>query len=203
MSNRQFTWWRRFHTPISIPKKLMMHGASQLIQKIEAGEYDIDHLFLEAKLEDTIFEREVENIKSQPMFKRYTKDTQDDVINNMRKKTYKRKEIILNKHISSEYNIIESLYSELCKEFDLERDYIITFIDNFDGTLRELYYTLRAKSRDQEITKEEISLIPRYFREIPRHYLKNEYLKYESEWKDIMLLHNYVEIHGGFIKSVN
>ena len=179
----------------------MMQGASQLIQKIEAGEFDIDHLFLEAKLEDAIFEKEVEVIKSQVMFKRYSKDTQEDLIANMRKKSFKRKEIIMSKHIQSEYNIIELLYSELCKEFDLERDYLIAFIDNFNGTLRELYYTLRAASRNKKITKEEIDLIPRYFKEIPRHYLKNECLKYEDAWKQIMLLHNYSEMHEGFIKS--
>lgn len=203
MSNRQFTWWRRFYVPTKLNTKLMWRGLSPLLQRIEAGEFDIDHLMLEHKLEDYIFKKEVEELKKTASFKKHSIETKEDIINNMRKNLFKRKEIIMSNHMKTEYNIIESLYSELCKEFNLQRDYVINFIDNFDGTLRELYYTLRALNRGENITKEQIKSIPRHFREIPRHFLKENNLKYYDAWKNIMLLHNYVEYQGGFIKKVS
>ena len=58
--SRTFTWWRRFYAPIKLPKQYYFKGLSPLLQKIEAGEFEFNHLFLESKLEDRIYEIELE-----------------------------------------------------------------------------------------------------------------------------------------------
>ena len=42
--SRQFTWWRRFWGTRKIPKKYLYKGASELQQRIEFGEYEVDNL---------------------------------------------------------------------------------------------------------------------------------------------------------------
>ena len=50
--SRQFTWWRRFHGVVKLPKKYLFKGASELQQRIEFGEYE--HRFIKYFLSQTI-----------------------------------------------------------------------------------------------------------------------------------------------------
>ena len=65
MSSRQFTWWRRFHGVVKLPKQYLYKGASELQQRIEFGEYEFDHLGREIYLEDLIYKSKADNIKDE------------------------------------------------------------------------------------------------------------------------------------------
>ena len=47
--SRAFTWWRRFHGDVKLPKKYMYKGASQLQQRIEFGEYEFTCIIIGLK----------------------------------------------------------------------------------------------------------------------------------------------------------
>ena len=58
MSNRTFTWWRRFHSPIKLKKNQMWKGYPQLLQRIEFGEFEYCHLSEECLLEEELYKLE-------------------------------------------------------------------------------------------------------------------------------------------------
>ena len=45
--SRAFTWWRRFYAPIKLPKQYYFKGLSPLLQRIEAGDFEFNHLHLD------------------------------------------------------------------------------------------------------------------------------------------------------------
>ena len=55
--SRQFTWWRRFWATRKMPKQMLYKGASELQQRIEFGEYEVDELGGEYHLEELIYEK--------------------------------------------------------------------------------------------------------------------------------------------------
>ena len=58
--SRQFTWWRRFWATRKMPKQMLYKAASELQQRIEFGEYEVDNLGREYMLEELIFRTERE-----------------------------------------------------------------------------------------------------------------------------------------------
>ena len=62
--SRAFTWWRRFYAPIKLPKQYYFKGLSPLLQRIEAGDFEFNHLHLECKLEEAVYESELQEVRS-------------------------------------------------------------------------------------------------------------------------------------------
>ena len=61
--SRQFTWWRRFWATRKMPKQMLYKAASELQQRIEFGEYEVDNLGREYMLEELIFEQKEKALK--------------------------------------------------------------------------------------------------------------------------------------------
>lgn len=200
--SRTFTWWRRFYTPVKLPKKYYFKGLSPLLQKIEAGEYECNHLFLEGKLEDKIYEIELAELHNMPHFQRYSEDTQQDLLNHVRKKHNKRKNNIMIHHISEEQKLLSELAKEIALEFNLEKSNVENFMETFDGTTRQLYIHYLFQSKGQSISLEEMDKLPRYFAEIPKHILKPEHKKYAKIWDQIMKENNYQKQKIGYSRII-
>lgn len=200
--SRTFTWWRRFYAPIKLPKNYYYKGLSPLFQKIEAGEFECNHLFLEAKLEDRIYEIELEELRAAPHFQRYSEETKEDIINHVRKKHNKRKNNIMTHHVNEEQKLLTDLATEIAIEFNLQKSDVELFMESFDGTTRQLYVYYLFQSKGKSISLEEIDQLPRYFTEIPKHILKPEHKKYTKIWEEIMKKYNYKKQKIGFVRSI-
>lgn len=200
--SRTFTWWRRFYTPLKLPKQYYFKGLSPLLQRIEAGEFEFNHLFLESKLEDKIYEIELKELYAAPHFQRYTEETQQDLLNHIRKKHNKRKNNIISHNISEEQKLLADLAKEIALEFDLEKSDVESFMETFDGTTRQLYIHYLFQSKGKEISLEEMDQLPRYFAEIPKHILKPEYKKYAKIWDEIMQENNYEKQKIGYTRII-
>ena len=199
---RAFTWWRRFYAPVKLPKKYFFKGLSPLLQRIEAGDFEFNHLHLECKLEEAVFENELAEIRSTANFNRCSEETQQDMLNYVRKKYNKRREKILSHHLSEELSTLSELAKSLAEEFEIELSEVNDAMDSFDGTTRQLYFYFAFKQKGLEFSFDKVDAIPRYFVEIPKHILKPENAKYQKQWDEIMLKYNYEKQQIGYSRAI-
>lgn len=175
--SRQFTWWRRFAGVQKLPKKYLYKGASELLQRIEFGEYEFDHLGREVYLEDKIYEAKVDAImKEKPWLKG---ETLTEAIEYDRKQYNKRKAVMMKNHLEAEQKLLWKLAEDLSKEFSMPKDDVTELMETFDGTTRELYFKCMSISTGKTIDPDKMQ---RFFPEQPRHILKPKERKYVKLW---------------------
>lgn len=185
MSNhRQFTWWRRFHSTHKL-NKLPWKGRSELIQRIDHGEYEFNHLGFEVYLEDKIFTQEVEELKQ--VLKGKSIDVLEEAIIHLRKKVHKRKSIIMERHLIEEQKLLNELAIALASEFEMQKEDVEDIMETFDGNTRHLYYHILAINNNRvPPTAEEVDMIPRTVSFQPRHMLKYDQSKWSPLWEEVI-----------------
>ena len=181
MSSRQFTWWRRFHGVVKLPKQYLYKGASELLQRIEFGEYECDHLGREVYLEDLIYDTKVEAIKKEKPW--LQGESLIEAIEYDRKQYSKRKAVMWKNHLENEQKLLWKLAEDLAKEFNMSKDDVTELMETFDGTTRELYFKCMSISTGKKIDPNKMQ---RFFPEQPRHILKPKERKYAKMWVDLV-----------------
>lgn len=195
MSHRAFTWWRRFHTPVKLKKEQMWKGYSPLLQRIEFGEFEYCHLSEETLLEEELYRMEEAEIRSQ--MDRSNEEAIMEKLVDRRKLKNKRVQIMMKNHLEKEHEILKELTNALSDEFKIGRDAVIEYMETFDGTTRQLYYALRAKSQGKKIPKNsDIDKYPKSFEMQPRHVLKHEHRKLYNIWKKVVKENNIWNAYG-------
>jgi hypothetical protein len=96
---KTFTWWRRFHSVVKLPKQALYKAAPELLQRIEFGEFEFNHLGREWYLEDKIFEQQINQLKADKPW--LTKESLEDQTIYIRKLTNKRKNSIMKSHLET------------------------------------------------------------------------------------------------------
>lgn len=186
--SRQFTWWRRFWGVRKIPKQYLYKGASELLQRIEFGEFEVNNLGREVHLEDAIHEAEIKRIqKESPWLK---DDTLEEAIRESRKSMNKRKDKMMEAHLKAEFLLLRDIKVKLAKEFKLDPKLIEDEMEEFDGTTRELYFHIKsiALNKLYDPNKQ-----PRLIPEQPRHILKPKERKYIILWTRLIKKHDWRE----------
>jgi len=184
--SRQFTWWRRFWGVRKIPKQYLYKGASELLQRIEFGEFEVNNLGREIHLEDSIYEAEVKRIqKESPWLK---DDTLEEAIADARKQRNKRKTKMMEAHLKAEHLLLRDIMTKLAEEFKIDPEIVKNEMEEFDGTTRELYFHIKsiALNRLYDPNKQQ-RLIP----EQPRHILKPKERKYVDLWMKLIKEHKW------------
>lgn len=184
--SRQFTWWRRFHGVVKIPKQYLYKGASELLQRIEFGEYEFDHLGREVYLEDVVYQYKEDIVKKQSPW--LNSETLVDAMEYDLKQRNKRKAVMMKKHLEYEFTLLRKLRDDLAHEFALEPELVGDLMETFDGTTRELYFKCMSISIGKEIDPEKMQ---RFFKEQPRHILKPKERKYANLWIDLVKEKNW------------
>lgn len=186
--SRQFTWWRRFWGVRKIPKQYLYKGASELLQRIEFGEFEVNSLGREIHLEDSIYEAEVKRIqKESPWLK---EDTLEEAIADARKQRNKRKTKMMEAHLKAEHLLLRDIMTKLAEEFNIDPEIVKNEMEEFDGTTRELYFHIKsiALNRLYDPNKQ-----PRLILEQPRHILKPKERKYIVLWTKLIKKHDWRE----------
>ena len=186
--SRQFTWWRRFWGVRKIPKQYLYKGASELLQRIEFGEFEVNNLGREIYLEDSIYEAEVKRIqKESPWLK---DDTLEEAIADARKQRNKRKTKMMEAHLKAEHLLLRDIMTKLAEEFNIDPEIVKNEMEEFDGTTRELYFHIKsiALNRLYDPNKQ-----PRLILEQPRHILKPKERKYIVLWTKLIKKHDWRE----------
>lgn len=186
--SRQFTWWRRFWGVRKIPKQYLYKGASELLQRIEFGEFEVNNLGREIYLEDSIYEAEVKRIqKESPWLKG---ETLDEAIADARKQRNKRKTKMMEAHLKAEHLLLRDIMNKFAEEFNLDPEIVKNEMEEFDGTTREFYFHIKsiALNRLYDPNKQ-----PRLILEQPRHILKPKERKYIVLWTKLIKKHDWRE----------
>ena len=188
MSSRQFTWWRRFWGVRKIPKQYLYKGASELLQRIEFGEYEVNNLGREIHLEDSIYEVEVNRIqKESPWLK---EETLDEAIADARKQRNKRKTKMMEAHLKTEHLLLRDIMIKLAEEFNLDPEIVKNEMEEFDGTTREFYFHIKSIALNKHFNPDKQ---PRLILEQPRHVLKPKERKYIILWTKLIKKHDWRE----------
>ena len=186
--SRQFTWWRRFWGVRKIPKQHLYKGASELLQRIEFGEFEVNNLGREIHLEDSIYEAEVKRIqKESPWLK---DETLEEAIADARKQRNKRKTKMMEAHLKAEHLLLRDIMTKFAEEFNLDPEIVKNEMEEFDGTTREFYFHIKsiALNRLYDPNKQ-----PRLILEQPRHILKPKERKYIVLWTKLIKKHDWRE----------
>ena len=192
--SRQFTWWRRFYSTQKLDTKLMYKGASKLLQRIEAGEFEADGLWEQSYLEEEILDYKFEEFKQK--HPNASQDLYDNVYVDLRKKKNKRMGVMRSNHLDYEISLLNQLKTELAKEFSLDTDQVWNVMEEFDGTTRELYFRIKdIANGNKPRSSEEIAKIPRMFQQQPRHIIKRANKKYLPLWRKILSKYNFYMAH--------
>lgn len=181
---REYTWWRRFHSVQRIPKEYLYKGASELLQRIEFGEFECDHLGREVYLEDKIYEfKEQKLLEEKPWLQG---ESLREAMEYDRRLYKKRQNTMLKKHYEIEDGLLYKLAEALAKDFEFEIDYVKEVMETFDGTTRQLWFYLLCQKTNREYSHEWVDSIPRLFKEQPRHVLKPKERKYAKLWVELI-----------------
>ena len=186
--SRQFTWWRRFWGVRKIPKKYLYKGASELLQRIEFGEFEVNNLGREIHLEDSIYEAEVKRIqKESPWLK---DDTLEEAIADARKQRNKRKTKMMEAHLKAEHLLLRDIMTKFAEEFNIDPEIVKNEMEEFDGTTREFYFHIKSIALDRVYDPNKQ---PRLILEQPRHILKPKERKYIVLWTKLIKKHDWRE----------
>lgn len=186
--SRQFTWWRRFWGVRKIPKKYLYKGASELLQRIEFGEFEVNNLGREIHLEDSIYEAEVKRIqKESPWLK---DDTLEEAIADARKQRNKRKTKMMEAHLKAEHLLLRDIMTKFAEEFKIDPEIVKNEMEEFDGTTREFYFHIKSIALDKTFDPDKQ---PRLILEQPRHILKPKERKYIILWTKLIKKHDWRE----------
>lgn len=193
--SRQFTWWRRFWGTRKMPKQMLYKAASEFLQRIEFGEYEVDNLGREYHLEDAIYEEFCTNLrKEKPWIKQ---DAFEEQTRDFRKQQHKRKQLIMKAHLEREVKLLNEIRNKLVEEFEVSPDLVEAEMEKFDGTTRELYFHIKSIALGRKFDPEKQ---PRLIEEQPRHILKPKERKYthlwvklikENKWQPFLNWNNY------------
>jgi hypothetical protein len=186
--SRQFTWWRRFWGVRKIPKQYLYKGASELLQRIEFGEFEVNSLGREIYLEDSIYDAEVKRIqKESPWLK---DETLEEAIADARKQRNKRKTKMMEAHLKAEHLLLREIMNKLAEEFNLDPEIVKNEMEEFDGTTRELYFHIKSIALNKHFNPDKQ---PRLILEQPRHILKPKERKYIMLWTKLIKKHDWRE----------
>lgn len=193
--SRQFTWWRRFWGVRKMPKQMLYKAASELQQRIEFGEFEVDNLGREYMLEELIFVQKEKTLKKEKPW--LTEESYLEQIQPERKQYRKRQNLIMKAHLEAEHKLLYKLREELDKEFGIGQERIQEEMETFDGTTREFYFHIKSIALGKRFDpSKQQRLIP----EQPRHILKPKERKYvdlwmklvkENKWEQFLNWNNY------------
>jgi len=184
--SRQFTWWRRFWGTKKMPKQMLYKAASELQQRIEFGEYEVDNLGREYHLEQAIFDKKAEALRKEKHW--MNEESYREQIQPINKQFRKRQNLIMKAHLEAEQKLLTNLRSKLAEEFKLDPELIQNEMEKFDGTTRELYFHIKSIALGKTFNPDKQQ---RLILEQPRHILKPKERKYVDLWMRLVKKNNW------------
>jgi hypothetical protein len=127
----KFQWWRRYHEIQELDEK----APTRL--KIINGDYDYPNYFYEAQHEVYRMSDEVKDMK-------FGEDRIDRI--NLYMERYRRLMEDSHKEENKRFNAIKK---RLSKEFKIDKQDLENIMENFDGTLEELYLYLQKQKNEE------------------------------------------------------
>ena len=129
-----FYWWRRFRTHRNLPYK------APLIDKIKNGDFDYSPFFEQAKWELHWMKEEQESFINNYQGEDYELDNLYTEIEIRARKRYNK---LFEDGMKDEFDRMDRLVNDFKKNFKILKDIIKETIEEFDGTIEELFLFMR------------------------------------------------------------
>ena len=121
ISYNRYYWWRRYESKHELPKKYPLY------EKIVNGDYDPSSYIYQAQMELHTLEDSLKSVNH------------PDDAHEIRSLSMERYRRLIEDYEREESKRTKSLVSDFCKTFGLERKSLLEFMQDFDGTLLEMY----------------------------------------------------------------
>jgi|TARA_R110002124_G_C8680022_1_gene492023 hypothetical protein len=127
----RFTWWRRFQPHRYLPAR------RGLLARIKNGDFEYPALFEHARWELKWMEDDQKEFISKYQGRDYMGDS---LYHDIGRKYIKRYNRLREDGHEMELRHLNTLVEDLCKEFDVHKDYVMKIMDTWDDTTESLYY---------------------------------------------------------------
>ena len=126
-----FYWWRRFRTHKSLPYK------ATLLDKIRNGDFEYPEYFQQAE-----WELEWMRDEQQEFINNYSGDDyhNDILYLDIEKRARKRYNKLYEDGMKTEFERMDDLKTQLCKEFKFNKNKLVDIMEEFGGTTEDLYF---------------------------------------------------------------
>lgn len=131
-----FYWWRRF------PPHKPLHHYKPLLERIQNGDFDYPEYFEQAKWEEHWAEEEVNSKRH--LFTNHA--SFEEEARDIRRRYKKRSNLLIKDGMETEQKRLVELIKQFSIAFGCTKDTVRKFMEEFDGTLEEMYYEF-AKHR--------------------------------------------------------
>jgi len=153
-----FYWWRRF------PTHKALHHYKPLLERIQNGDFDYPEYFEQAEWEDHWCEEEIASKRH--LFKDHQSFLEE--ANAIRRRYLKRKNLLVKDGYETEQKRLIELVKQFSIAFGCTKDAVREFIEEFDGTLEEMYYAFAEHRGIKNVSLLETMPIKRRGRGRPR-----------------------------------
>ena len=126
-----FYWWRRFRTHKSLPYK------STLLDKIRNGDFEYPEYFQQAE-----WELEWMRQEQKEFIDNYNGDNyENDILYiDIERRARKRWKALYEDGMKTEFDRMDNFKTQLCKEFKFNKDKLVDIMEQFGGTMEDLYF---------------------------------------------------------------
>ena len=126
-----FYWWRRFRTHKSLPYK------ATLLDKIRNGDFECPEYFQQAE-----WELEWMRDEQKEFIANYHGDNymNDHLYLDIEKRARKRWKALYEDGMKTEFERMDDLKTQLCKEFKFNKNKLVDIMEEFGGTTEDLYF---------------------------------------------------------------
>jgi hypothetical protein len=132
-SYNPYYWWRRYETRKELDKK------TPLYEKIKHGDYDPSDYLYQMEHEFYLMEDKLEGVKDP------TKQHE------IRKLFLERIRRLNEDYFKHEKEIFEKMYSDFRRTFNIDRQELIYIMENFEGSLLDLYQYIKKSKNDETV----------------------------------------------------
>ncbi len=126
-----FYWWRRFRIHKSLPYK------ATLLDKIRNGDFEYPEYFQQAE-----WELEWMRDEQQEFMPNYNGDTyKNDILYiDIERRARKRWKALYEDGMKTEFDRMDNFKTQLCREFKFSKDKLVDIMEQFGGTMEDLYF---------------------------------------------------------------
>ena len=126
-----FYWWRRFRTHKSLPYK------ATLLDKIRNGDFEYPEYFQQAE-----WELEWMRQEQKEFIDNYNGDNyESDILYiDIERRARKRWKALYEDGMKTEFDRMDNFKTQLCREFKFSKDKLVDIMEQFGGTMEDLYF---------------------------------------------------------------
>ena len=129
----QYYWWRRYETRKELDKK------TPLYEKIKHGDYDPSDYLYQMEHEFYLMEDKLVGVNSV------------DQRHEIKGLCLERSRRLNEDYQKHEKELMDKIYSDFRRTFNIQRQELTSIMENFDGTLLELYDHIKKLKRNETV----------------------------------------------------